>query len=141
MKPTQRVAIAVVQHQDLWLVGRRPPGVPLEMLWEFPGGKLRTAESPTQAAQRECFEETGLQVRVAELLRQFEHEYPHGAVSLWFFLCHPVAVEPRPRAPFQFVTRARLLTLQMPAANRPILRRLRASQSVDGNRPPPDDSV
>jgi 8-oxo-dGTP pyrophosphatase MutT (NUDIX family) len=43
------------------LVGRRRDGVPR---WVFPGGKLEPGESPAQAAARECWEETGLPVRV-----------------------------------------------------------------------------
>ena len=40
------VAIAVVEHENQFLVGRRAQHVPLGGLWEFPGGKLEGDESP-----------------------------------------------------------------------------------------------
>jgi mutator protein MutT len=54
------VAIAVLEHNGKFLVGVRPPGVPLAGLAEFPGGKIDLGETPEAAAIRECREETGL---------------------------------------------------------------------------------
>src|SRR5262252_8253646 len=39
-----------------------------EIPWGLPGGWLRTAESPEAGLRREVFEETGLSVRVLDLL-------------------------------------------------------------------------
>ena len=61
-----RIAIAVVEHAGRYLIGRRPDGVPLAGLWEFPGGKVQLSETAEQAAERECLEETGLEVAVGE---------------------------------------------------------------------------
>lgn len=122
MNATQPAAIAVVQHQDLWLVGRRPPGRPLAGLWEFPGGKLLAGESPAQAAVRECREETSLRVHVIKQLHQLHHDYTDTRVALWFFLCHPLDPDPQPSAPFRFVSSEQLATLDMPAANSQLLR-------------------
>ena len=35
------IAVAVVEHAGCYLIGLRPPGVPLAGLWEFPGGKTQ----------------------------------------------------------------------------------------------------
>ncbi len=40
---------------------------PKKKWWEFPGGKLEEGETPSQAAQREVFEETGLKLQVDKL--------------------------------------------------------------------------
>jgi ADP-ribose pyrophosphatase YjhB (NUDIX family) len=53
----ERQRVLVVEHT----YRRRVP-------WGLPGGWLKTAESPEDGLRREVFEETGLQVRIAELL-------------------------------------------------------------------------
>ena len=40
--------------------------------WTLPKGKLESGETPTQAAQREVYEETGLVVRIAHPLGVYE---------------------------------------------------------------------
>ena len=63
------IAIAIVEYDGLFLVGQRPPDVPLAGLWEFPGGKVQAGETPEAAAARECFEETGLTAQVDRRVR------------------------------------------------------------------------
>lgn len=36
--------------------------------WDLPGGKVQSSEMPRAAAKRECFEETGLQVKVDQVI-------------------------------------------------------------------------
>ncbi len=122
MSPTQ-IAIAVVRHDDRFLIGQRPAGTPLAGCWEFPGGKVKTAEgeSTQDAARRECLEETNVLVAVGgEYLAQVE-SYEHGAVHLHFFDCVPVDVTQTPREPFRWVARANLSDYTFPAGNRAIL--------------------
>ena len=79
------VAIAVVQADDLFLVGVRPKGSPLAGYNEFPGGKLHNGEIPEDAAVRECQEETGLTVEVVEKYFSTLHQYDHGLLEIHFF--------------------------------------------------------
>jgi 8-oxo-dGTP diphosphatase len=60
-------AAALVDGQGRILVQRRPPGVELSGLWEFPGGKLEPGESPEAALARELYEELGIRVEEASL--------------------------------------------------------------------------
>jgi mutator protein MutT len=120
------VAIAVVEHNDRFLVGRRSENLPLGGLWEFPGGKIETDESPKAAAARECLEETGLRVHVSHCLLFHKQMYPHAEITLHFFACQLLDPDPLPRRPFQWIARQDLAKLQFPDGNRPLLERLLA---------------
>ena len=50
---------------------------PAKHLWSIPGGKLRRGESLEEALQREMLEETGLRVRVGDLVAVYER-LPRG---------------------------------------------------------------
>ena len=83
-----RVAAAVVRDGALLLMTQRPPGGPLGLLWEFPGGKLEPDEDVTRALVREVHEELGVEATAHEVLAVESHEYAHGlAVELTFVRC------------------------------------------------------
>ncbi|MCZ6805309.1 MAG: NUDIX domain-containing protein, partial [Deltaproteobacteria bacterium] len=54
------VAAAVVVDNGRVLLTKRAEGQHLAGLWEFPGGKLDSGESPEEALVRECREECGI---------------------------------------------------------------------------------
>lgn len=126
MRVEQRIAVAVVEQDDHFLVGLRPEGSKLAGLWEFPGGKVELGETLSQAAERECAEETGLAVAGERLLLEQWHDYAHAGVHLHFFACRLVESRalPEPRAPFRWVSRAELATLTFPDGNRELLQLL-----------------
>jgi len=83
-----RVAAAVVWREGRVLMTRRPPGGPLGLQWEFPGGKIEPGESAGQALVRELREELGVGATACETLAVETHEYEHGlAVELHFVRC------------------------------------------------------
>lgn len=66
----------VIRDQSVLLVRRNEPQIPaLHGKWELPGGKVEFGEDPAVTAQREVREETGLHVRVLEML-----PFPYVAV-------------------------------------------------------------
>jgi ADP-ribose pyrophosphatase YjhB (NUDIX family) len=81
-----KVAAAVlVERQGEVLLVRRAND-PLRGLWTLPAGFVDAGEDPVQAAERECLEETGLQVRVVELLDVlYGQEHPRGAHIIIFY--------------------------------------------------------
>uniref|UniRef100_A0A832I3B8 8-oxo-dGTP diphosphatase n=1 Tax=Eiseniibacteriota bacterium TaxID=2212470 RepID=A0A832I3B8_UNCEI len=88
--PTRRVrvAAAVVRDGERVLMTRRPPGGPLGLQWEFPGGKLEPGESPEHALVREVREELGVEARPLETLAIERHAYAHGLeVEITFIRC------------------------------------------------------
>ena len=141
---TTRIAIAVVPRDDNalnlprrsppqcldFLVGRRSATAALGGMWEFPGGKMEPGETPSQAAVRECQEESGLLVDVVRPLDQREHSYPLGVLELHFLLCRVSAesIDQPPLAPFQWIPWDQLHTHrhEFPAGNQPLLRQLAA---------------
>lgn len=119
-----RIAVAVVERAGEYLIGRRPSNVPLAGYWEFPGGKVHADETPASAAVRECWEETGLTVRVAAEFPPEVHDYDYGRLELRFFACELADAAAEPRAPFRWVPRGELSRYQFPEANRQLIERL-----------------
>ena len=111
------IAVAVVRRGDAFLVGVRPAGSVLAGHAEFPGGKVRPGETLVEAAERECREETGIEVDIAGELLAKTHRYDHGEVELHFFDCRPRDEHATPASPFRWVSRAELARLNFPAAN------------------------
>ncbi len=111
------IAIAVVQLDDRFLIGQRPQGVPLAGYWEFPGGKVIEGESPADAARRECFEETGLEVEIGAAYPEVVHQYDHDKLRLHFFVAQPIDISAKPQCPFRWVARHELRDYQFPPAN------------------------
>jgi len=83
-----RVVAAVVWDGPLLLMTQRPPGGPLGLQWEFPGGKLEPGETSEAAVVRELREELGVGAVAHERLAVHEHDYAHGVrVEIVFVRC------------------------------------------------------
>ena len=119
-----QIAVAVVVEGDAVLIGRRPDGVALAGLWEFPGGKIEPGESPEAAACRECLEETGMAVDVTGILDEQTHAYDHGTVHLHFVSCRVSSAATDPKPPFRWVKRDELKRYEFPAANANVIQQL-----------------
>ena len=119
------VVAAVVEEDDAFLVTRRPQGVHLAGLWEFPGGKIDPAESHADALRREMREELDTDVDVRDLVFHTTHVYPERAVALFFYTC-VLQQTPRPLLgqEMRWVKRADLATLGFPPADEELIRML-----------------
>lgn len=118
-----QVAIGLILHQGKILVAWRDAHLAQGNCYEFPGGKLESAESPEQAVIREVMEETGLKVAVSGLFNQIEFSYPERKLSLYFYRCRLLdATDLKPA--WHWVALAALPDLSFPAANQPIVARL-----------------
>jgi len=93
VKPPKRVTphydivIGIIRKDERVLIQKRPPKGLLGGLWEFPGGKMETGESPEAAVLREIKEETGLGVTLGEAIGTIRHAYTHFKITLSAFFC------------------------------------------------------
>jgi mutator protein MutT len=120
-RPRQEIAIAVVERDGKFLIGRRPERAALGGYWEFPGGKLESGEMPEGAAVRECLEETGLEVRVTGAYSTTSHDYDHANVRLHFLACEVIAQQRTLPDRFRWVAAREFDDYSFPPANRELL--------------------
>ncbi len=118
------VAVAiVVNSKGEILIARRPEGVHLEGLWEFPGGKLEQDESVLFALKRELLEETGIQIETGRQLIKIIHDYPHKTVKLdtWLVENWSGMAEGLEGQEVRWASLNELQSYEFPEADRPII--------------------
>jgi 8-oxo-dGTP diphosphatase len=119
------VTAAVIERDGAYLVTRRPAGVHLAGLWEFPGGKCDRGEELEACLAREIREELDTAVEVGREIFSTAHAYPERVVELHFFAC-TLKGEPRPALgqELRWVRRAELRSLDFPPADDELIARL-----------------
>ncbi len=115
------VALALIHRDGHWLVSRRGAGRVFAGLWEFPGGKVESGESPADAAVREAREEVGLTVLAQKTLPRVTTHHQGRCVVLHPIICTVTEGEPRVAddavIEVAWVTPEKLSCLPMPPAN------------------------
>ena len=61
-------AAALIDADGRVLLAQRPEGKAMAGLWEFPGGKIESGETPKQALTRELAEELSIKVSESDLI-------------------------------------------------------------------------
>jgi mutator protein MutT len=127
--PRLVVTAAIVERDGTFLVTRRPRGVHLGGLWEFPGGKCEPGESHPECLRREIQEELGIAIEVNGEVFTVSHAYDDRIVELHFFACD-IAAEPRPLIgqEIRWVPGDGLLELEFPPADAELIELLRKVQ-------------
>ncbi|MCA9395984.1 MAG: (deoxy)nucleoside triphosphate pyrophosphohydrolase, partial [Candidatus Omnitrophica bacterium] len=90
------IAVIVQPETGRILIAKRIEGDTYGGYWEFPGGKIKSAETPENCAVRETLEEVGLHIRVSKQLMTVEKELSENVLRLHFFEC--VALTEMPAA-------------------------------------------
>ncbi len=127
------VAAALVDADGRVLIAQRPAGKDMAGLWEFPGGKVESAERPEDALIRELKEELGITVK-EPCLAPFtfaSHSYASFHLLMPLYVCRrwEGVAQPRHHAALKWV-RPRELTADataypMPQADLPLIPMLR----------------
>lgn len=122
-------AVALIDIDGRVLLAQRPEGKSLAGLWEFPGGKVETGETPEAGLIRELDEELGIQVAQACLAPFAFASHTHEAFHLLMplFLCRKWEGRPQARAhaALAWVRPERFGDYDMPAADVPLAAQLR----------------
>lgn len=117
-------ACVLLDSNGKLLIAKRPQGRPLAGLWEFPGGKVESGESPEHALIRELAEELGIGIALADIspLTFASHDYPDFHLLMPLFLCRRWRGEPLPHEgqELAWVKPEELSAYAMPPADEPL---------------------
>ena len=123
------VAVALVDVDGRVLIAKRPPGKAMEGLWEFPGGKVQSGETPEAALVRELHEELGIDTRQSCLapIAFASHAYEDFHLLMPLFACRVWQGEPTAKEDQElaWVRPTRLRDYPMPPADEPLVALLR----------------
>ncbi|CAM4086788.1 8-oxo-dGTP diphosphatase MutT [Shewanella aquimarina] len=121
------VAVGIVFNEDNQiLLAKRPVHLHQGGKWEFPGGKVESSETTSEALIRELKEEVAIEVTSTSPLMVISHDYPDKQVYLDIHTVNAFSGEAQ-GLEGQEIKWARLDELKsydFPAANAPIVEKL-----------------
>ena len=125
MKTLLVSAVALIDQDGRVLLAQRPEGKSMAGLWEFPGGKVETSETPEAALIRELEEELGINTWKSCLapLTFASHAYDDFHLLMPLFACRKWEGIPIPREnqALNWVRKQDLRSYKMPAADIPLV--------------------
>ena len=118
-------AVALIDVEDRILISQRPQHKSMGGLWEFPGGKIETSETPENAIIRELKEELDIDVSESCLapLTFASHCYDNFHLVMFLYICRvwngiPV---PKEKQKIKWVAPSKLNEYPMPPADKPLI--------------------
>ena len=130
----KQVAVGIIHRNGLVLACQRKRTALYPLQWEFPGGKVESDESPTDALIRELHEELGIVAKPTKEFHTQEWYYGDMAYRIFYYTVHEFSGEPENRAfeTIQWVKPEKLLTMNILEGNRDVVRMLCSATSRDG---------
>ena len=118
-------AVALIDRDGRVLLAQRPAGKRMAGLWEFPGGKIETGETPEAALIRELGEELGIDTAESCLapLTFASHSYDDFHLLMLVYVCRKWTGTPRPLegGELSWVRASCLRDYEMPPADIPLI--------------------
>lgn len=118
-------AAVLVDNNQHVLIAKRPENKPMAGLWEFPGGKVESHESPEAALCRELKEELGITCNQAALepLTFCSHRYDdfHLLMPMYKIQTWDGEVQNLEHAAIAWVKADELSNYSMPPADEPLI--------------------
>jgi 8-oxo-dGTP diphosphatase len=129
--PTLLVAAAaLIEPGGRVLLAQRPPGKPMAGLWEFPGGKIHSGETPEFALMRELDEELGIETRPTcySPIGFASHSYADFHLLMPLFACRmwKGRVTAKEGQQIKWVFPREMFAIDMPEADKPLIHQLEA---------------
>ena len=125
MKTVLVSAVALIDPDGRVLLAQRPEGKSMAGLWEFPGGKVESGETPEVALIRELQEELGIDTWASCLapLTFASHSYDDFHLLMPLFACRKWNGTPQSREnqALKWVRVNELRDYPMPAADLPLI--------------------
>ena len=122
-------AVALVDKDGRVLLAQRPEGKSMAGLWEFPGGKVETGETPEAALIRELHEELGIETWDSCLapLSFASHTYEKFHLLMPLFICRKWEgiAQPKEGQTLKWVFPKDMRDYPMPPADLPLIPILR----------------
>jgi 8-oxo-dGTP diphosphatase len=125
MKTVLVSAVALIDSDGRVLLAQRPEGKSMAGLWEFPGGKVESGETPEAALIRELEEELGICTWQSCLapLTFASHAYEYFHLLMPLFACRKWQGVPQPQEgqALKWVRKQDLRSYSMPVADLPLI--------------------
>lgn len=122
-----QIAVGIIRNEqgDIF-ISQRGGDSHLAGLWEFPGGKIESGESPYDGLVRELAEETGINVQQATLLSEQDYQFDDRSLTLYFYLVEQWNHQPygKEGQPTRWVNQRDLKIDEFPESNRQIIEQL-----------------
>ena len=129
MKSILVSAAALIDGEGRVLLAQRPEGKQLAGMWEFPGGKVESGETPEAALVRELHEELAIEVALQDLepFTFASHTYESFHLLMPLYLCRRWKGIPTPKEnqTLAWVRPQKLADYPMPPADKPLIPLLR----------------
>lgn len=126
MKTIYVVGAIIVENGKI-LCAQRGNEKALANMWEFPGGKIESDETPREALIREIAEELLIKVEVnSEIFEETSYDYDFGRVHLTTFIC--LLKKGRPRLTehhqIKWLAPSELNSIEWAPADNPVVKKI-----------------